>query len=297
MTYGLNCDTGVLCLPALTPLGSTAISYSDPVEWNRFQPTSCLEATSLTSPTGVMKHLFMNTYSFNVIASSWYQKAKRGDLALLRQMLCRGPVVRVGNNVVHHGVVQMRLLNQLVQAMESVTRDSDQIISKSIVCSRVVDLREAAGLPKLLISRIQSCQNWPDMVRSFMESWILEEQTKDDTEMVELTNVGEGDHGVAIMQSLGCQAGRSANASYLKHVESNFAAAALGLHALAQVSYCRDARRSTELLIHFRGHAGLRRISSVDARVLLEIRGSRIPGRWIPTKKQRPLAKSRSESL
>ena len=49
-------------------------------------------------------------------------------------------------------------------------------------------------------------------------------------------------------------------------------------------------KRITEVLIRFRGHAGLKRISLVDVRVSLEIPGFRIQVR------ERPLVESRSES-
>ena len=134
----------------------------------------------------------------------------------------------------------MRVLDRLVCAMEelAVTRDWDQetCISQSVCNASVVDLKEASALSPALKKAIESCKKWPSTFATFMEGWMLQEQTKDNTGMAELTNIGEGD-GVAIMQSLGCQVGQMANVSHLKHVESNFAAAALGLHALAQVSY------------------------------------------------------------
>ena len=239
-TYDGKGDTEVLCLLALTPLGSAAISYTDPVKWNRFRPISRLEATSLSSPVGIVQHLFMNTYCFNAIASSWYQKANRGELGLLQQMFSSGPVERAGNYAIYHGVVQMRVLDRLVCAMEelAVTRDWDQEtrISQSVCDASAVNLKEASAQSPALKKAIESCKKWPGTFATFVEGWMLQERTKDDTGMAELTNVSEGD-GVAIMQSLGCQVGQTANVSHLKRVESNFAAAALGLHALAQVSY------------------------------------------------------------
>ena len=239
-TYDGKGDTEVLCLLALTPLGSAAISYTDPAKWNRFQPVSRLEATSLSSPLGIIQHLFMNTYAFNAVASSWYRKANRGEIELLQQMFSSGSIERAGNNAVYHGVVQMMVLDRLVRAMEepAVTRDWNQdiSISQSVCDASVVNLKEASAQSPALKKAIESCKKWPGTFATFVEGWMLQERTKDDTGMAELTNVSEGD-GVAIMQSLGCQVGQAANVSHLKRVESNFAAAALGLHALAQVSY------------------------------------------------------------
>ena len=263
-TYDRKGATEVLCLLALTPLGSAAISYTDPAKWNLFRPTSRLDATPLSSPEGIVKHLFMNTYSFNAIASTWYRKANRGELGLLQQMFRSGPIERIGNPAFYHGVVQMRVLDRLVRALEepAVPRDWDQDtgISRSVCDTSVGYPKEASALSPALIKAIESCKKWPGTIATFMEGWMLQEQTKGDTGMVELTNIGEGD-AIAIMQSLGCQVGQTANASHLKHVESNFAAAALGLHALAQVSHCENTRRFTGVLTRFRGHAMLKKIS------------------------------------
>ena len=75
-----------------------------------------------------------------------------------------------------------------------------------------------------------------------MEGWKRREKEKEVPQMIEDVMISDPiDASVAILKSLGHRMGVTANDGHLNYVESNFAAAALGLHALAQVSYRKNA--------------------------------------------------------
>ena len=226
-------NTEVLCLLALTPLGLEASIYKSPTEWNRFQPASLLDGIPLSSPTGIAQHLFMNTYSFNAAASAWFQKTPRGKEKVLRQMFTSKSMQPRQKDMPYHDIAQMMVLDRVVWAIEEPTAGDQEAMRPQRGVSRDEEL-----LTTTITDAIESCRNWPSTFVTFMEGWKRREKEKEVPQMIEDVTISDPiDASVAILKSLGHRMGVTANDGHLNYVESNFAAAALGLHALAQVSY------------------------------------------------------------
>ena len=223
----------VPCLLALTPLGSEAIFYKNPAEWNRFRPTSPLEETPLSSPIGIAQHLFMNTYSFNAVTSRWCDQST--DLKSLKKMFSAEPVKRTGNTGFYHGVAQMRVLDRVAWALEELT-EADEWHQEDSPADDTANGSEE--LPPPIKAAIASCTKWRTLLVKFSQGWILREKEKELNGLAGLP-VGDTGDGRKTMAALGRCMGTSSNESYINRVVANFAAAALGLNALAQVSLQR----------------------------------------------------------
>ena len=229
-------NTEVLCLLALTPLGLEASIYKSPTEWNRFQPASLLDGTPLSSPTGIAQHLFMNTYRFNAAASAWFQKTPRGKEKVLRQMFTSKSMQPRQKDMPYHDVAQMMVLDQVVWAIEEPTALYGG--GQGAIPPQWDASLDEEPLTTTITDAIESCRNWPSTFATFMEGWKRREKEKEVPQMMEdVTISGPVDASVTILKSLGHRIGVTANDGHLNYVESNFAAAALGLHALAQVGY------------------------------------------------------------
>ena len=227
-------NTEVLCLLALTPLGLEASIYKSPAEWNKFRPASLLDGIPLSSPTSVAQHLFMNTYSFNAAASAWFQKTPRGKEKVLRQMFTSKSMQPRQKDMPYHDIAQMMVLDRVVWAIE----EPIALYGGDQEAMALDASRDEEPLTTTVTDAIESCRNWPSTFATFMEGWKHREKEREVHQMIEDVSISDPvDASVAILKSLGHRMGVTANDGHLNYVESNFAAAALGLHALAQVSY------------------------------------------------------------
>ena len=137
----------------------------------------------------------------------------------------------------YHDVAQMMVLDRVVWAIEEPTAGDQEAMRPQRGVSRDEEL-----LTTTITDAIESCMNWPSTLATFMEAWKRREKEKEVPQMIEDVTISDPiDASVAILKSLGHRMGVTANDGHLNYVESNFAAAALGLHALAQVSYRKNA--------------------------------------------------------
>ena len=136
----------------------------------------------------------------------------------------------------YHDVAQMMVLDRVVWATEEPTAlygGNQEAIPPQWDASL-----DEEPLTTTITDAIESCRNWPSTFTTFMEGWKRREKEKEVPQMIEDVSISDPvDASVTILKSLGHRMGVTANDGHLNYVESNFAAAALGLHALAQVSY------------------------------------------------------------
>ena len=136
----------------------------------------------------------------------------------------------------YHDIAQMMVLDRVVWAIEEPTALYGG--GQGAIPPQWDTSLDEEPLTTTITDAIESCRNWPSTFATFMEGWKRREKEKEVRQMMEdVTISGPVDASVTILKSLGHRIGVTANDGHLNYVESNFAAAALGLHALAQVGY------------------------------------------------------------